>query len=211
MSSASKSASNPAKRLAIYTTSMLSDVRSGEGVIAPGLTRFSGSGTTAGRAITARCEEGALQAVFRALEEARPGDFLCIQGPGDTAYLGDLLAANIANRGLAGAIVDGFVRDRSRIATMDLTIMARGLTPVNLRRQGSGSAQVALEIGGVTLNPGDWVVADDDGVIVVAPEEVDATLADAVRQTRVEARVRELILTGTRVPDAVRQAMSELE
>lgn len=203
------SASSGAAELACFTTSLLSDVRGGEGVIAPGLMRFAGTGTRAGRAVTARCEEGSLQAVFAALEQARPGDFLCIQGAGETAYLGDLLAGNLVQRRLAGAIVDGYVRDRCAIADLPLTILARGLTPRNMRRQGGGEAQVPLAVGSVTIRPGDWIAADDDGVIVLAPEELEQTLARAARQVRVETRIRELVLAGARLPDAVRQGMSE--
>jgi 4-hydroxy-4-methyl-2-oxoglutarate aldolase len=202
-------ANQTARTLAGFSTSILSDVRAGKGIVEPGLVRMAGTGTRAGRAITARCDEGAMSAVFAALDAAQPGDFLCIQGPGNTAYLGDLLATNLVHRGLAGAIVDGFVRDRAAIAGMPLTIMARGLTPCNLRRKGGGDAQVTLELPGVTLNPGDWVVADDDGVIVIASDDVEATLAQAARQVQVEARVRALILAGVKVPDAVREALAE--
>lgn len=204
------SANRIARELAAYTTSMLSDVRGGKGVVALDLSRFAGTGTIAGRAVTARCEEGAMQAVFAALEDAQADDFLCIQGPGRTAYLGDILATNLTNRGLAGAIVDGYVRDRRAIAAMPLTVMALGVTPMNLRRQGGGEAQVPLELGGVHLNPGDWVAADDDGVIVIPPDEIDATLTGASRQLRVERRIKELILKGAKVSDAVRQALAEV-
>lgn len=196
--------------LARFTTSLLSDVRGGGGVVAPGLMRFAGTGTQAGKAVTARCEEGSLHAVFAALDHARPGDFLCIQGGGETAYLGDLLAGNLVQRGLAGAIVDGYVRDRSALAGLPLTILARGVTPRNMRRQGGGEAQVPLVLGSVAIQPGDWIVADDDGAIVIAPAEVEMTLASAVRQERVEVRIRDLVRAGTRMPDAVRRAMSEV-
>lgn len=192
------------------STAILSDACGGRGVVAPGLLRYSGNGTAAGQAITADCDEGALQAVFAALEHAMPGDFLCIKGPGDTAYLGDLLATNLMGRKLAGAVVDGLVRDRDRIAAMPLTIMARGLTPVNYRAPGAGRSMVPIAVGGVGIAPGDWIVADSDGVIVISPAEVDQAIAAAARNARLEARIAELIGQGVPVGEAVSHAKRDL-
>lgn len=199
-----------AKELSALSTAILSDARAGRGVVAPALSRYAGSGTAAGRAITADCDEGALQAVFTALEHAAPDDFLCIKGPGDTAYLGDVLATNLMGRKLAGAIVDGLVRDRDRIATMPLTIMARGLTPFNRRAKGPGRPMTAITIGGVDIAPGDWIVADSDGVIVIAPGEAADAVAGAARNAAIEARVGELIRQGMPVGEAVSRATKEL-
>lgn len=199
-----------AQELSALSTAILSDARAGQGVIAPGLSRYAGHGTAAGRAITADCDEGALQAVFAALEHAAPGDFLCIKGPGDTAYLGDLLATNLIGRKLAGAIVDGLVRDRDRIAAMPLTIMARGLIPLNRRAKGAGRPMTPITIGGVAIAPGDWIVADSDGVIVITPHEAADAVAGAARNAAIEARVSELIRQGIAVSEAVAQATREL-
>jgi regulator of RNase E activity RraA len=199
-----------ARELSGLSTSILADARGGRGAVAPGLIRFSGKGTVAGRAVTADCAEGSLQAVFAALEQAGPGDMLCTVGPGNSAYLGDLLATNIMRRGLVGAVIDGYVRDRETISAMPLTFMARGLTPVNQRRQDPGSPMVPVTIGGIVIAPGDWVVADDDGVLVIAPGEVEAALAKAQVNARIEERIKELVERGAKVTDAVRQAVAEV-
>src|SRR4051812_3901686 len=99
-----------ARRLAALSVSDLSDAMVGVGVLSPGWRRFSGSGTVAGRALTADCAEGALGAVFAVLEQAQPGDVLCMTAPGHTSYMGDLLATNLTQRGLAAAVVDGNIR-----------------------------------------------------------------------------------------------------
>lgn len=199
-----------ASKLASLSTSILADARGGRGAVAPGLLRFSGTGTVAGRAITADCDEGSLQAVFAALEHAKPGDILCTVGPGNSAYLGDLLAANLIRRELAGAVIDGLIRDRAVLSAMPITFIARGVTPVNQRRQEPGRPMVPVTIGGVIIHPGDWVVADDDGVLVIAPTEIDATLAKAEENARIEERIRELVKDGVKVTDAVRQAVAEI-
>lgn len=198
-----------ASQLAALTASVVADATGGKGTVEPGLVRFSGTGTIAGRAITAACSEGSLQAIFAALEHAQAGSILCASGPGNSAYLGDLLASDLVKRGLAGAVIDGLIRDRATIATLPASFFARGLTPVALRRQGPGYPMVPLALGGVTVNPGDWIVADDDGVVVIDPAEIDAVIAKAEENARIEARIVELIDAGAKVTEAVRQAIAE--
>lgn len=199
-----------AGKLTALSTSILSDATGGKGALTPGLIRFSGAGTVAARAITADCDEGSLQAVFAALEHAQPGNILCILGPGNSAYLGDLLAANIAKRELVGAVIDGYIRDRKTISALPLTFIAKGLTPVNQRRTEPGRAMVPVVIGGVTINPGDWMVADDDGVIVIRPSEVDAAIAKAEENARIEERILALVAQGVKITDAVPQAIADI-
>lgn len=198
------------QKLQALSTAALSDALAGAGVIAPGFLRYSGTGTVAGRAVTADCAEGSLLPVFEAIEHAGEGDFLCIRGPGNTAYLGELLAANIVNRGLSGAVIDGLARDRTAISAMPATFVAKGLTPVNLRRQVPGVAMQQVVLGGVEVMPGDWIVVDDDGVIVIPPAEVGGATDKARRAGVIEQRIRELILErGLPVPQAVKLALAE--
>lgn len=211
MSSVSSDAPSPsdtARHLASLSTSSVADAIGGQGVVSAGLHRFSGSGTVAGRAVTAECAEGSLWAVFTALDSAQPGDILCMTAPGPTAYLGDLLASDIARRRLAGVVVDGFVRDRDALAGIPVSVFARGVTPVARRGRAPGRSMVPIEIGGVQVSPGDWIVADSDGVVVVAPEEIDAVLQRAAENQEIEARIMTRIWEGTSVMDAVNQELS---
>lgn len=189
--------------LASLSSSIVADAAAGRGVIAPGLQRFAGKGTAAGRAVTAACAEGSLVAVFSALDAARPGDFLCISAPGASAYLGDLLAADLVRRDLAGIIVDGLIRDRAAIANLPITVLARGVTPVARRGREPGLSMIPVEIGGVTVHPGDWIVADDDGVVVVAPDDVEAIVATAQEHARIEERIMAHIAAGATIMEAV--------
>jgi len=193
-----------ARRLSALSVSGLSDAVQGEGVVSPGLRRFSGSGTVAGPAVTAECAEGALGAVFAALEHAHAGDVLCLTAPGHTSYMGDLLATHLSVRGLAAAVVDGNIRDAATIAALPVSVFGRGLSPVALRRREAGRPMVAIDLGGVTVHPGDWVVADLDGVIVIRPDRVLAVLERAEEDARVEARLMVRIQAGERPMDAVK-------
>jgi regulator of RNase E activity RraA len=192
------------RRLSALSVSGLSDAARGAGVVSPGLRRFSGSGTVAGRAVTAECAEGALGAVFAALEHAQAGDVLCLTAPGHTSYMGDLLATHLGVRGIAAAIVDGNIRDAATIAGLPVSVFGRGLSPVALRRRDPGRPMVAIDLGGVTVQPGDWVVADLDGAIVIPPGQVLAVLGQAEEDARVEARLMVRIQAGERPMDAVK-------
>lgn len=192
------------RRLAGLSVSGLSDATRGEGVMRPGLRRFSGTGTVAGRAVTADCTEGALGAVFAALESAGPGDVLCTTAPGESSYMGDLLATHLCVKGVVAAVVDGNIRDAASIAGMPVSVFARGLSPVALRRRDPGRAMEAIEIGGVAVRPGDWVVADLDGVIVIPPDRISAVLETAEATVLLEERIRARIEAGERPMDAVR-------
>ncbi|MDT0510261.1 RraA family protein [Novosphingobium sp. MMS21-SN21R] len=198
------------EKLQALSTAMLSDAVGGAGVAAPGFVRYSGAGTRAGRAVTASCAEGSLLPVFEAIECAAEGDFLCILGPGNTAYLGELLAANIVKRGLSGAVIDGFARDREAISKMPATFVAKGLTPVNLRRHIPGLAMQPIILGGVSVLPGDWIVVDDDGVIAIPADVVGSAIEKAQLAGVIEQRIRTLILEhGMPVPQAVKMALTE--
>ncbi len=192
-----------ARRLASLTASSIADAMSGKGVMSPGLIRFSGSGTVAGRAVTADCAEGSLWAVFPTLDQSQSGDVLCMTAPGHTAYLGDLLASDIVNRGLAAAVVDGLIRDKDTIASLSVSFFARGVTPAARRGRDPGKSMVPILIGGLEVNPGDWIVGDGDGVVVVPPHEVESVLEKAEEDARREARIMARIKAGAKVMDAV--------
>lgn len=192
-----------AQRLACLTASSVADATGGNGVLSPGWIRFGGSGTVAGPAATAECSEGSLMAVFPALDQAKPGDVLCMTAPGPTAYLGDLLATDIANRGLVAAVVDGLIRDTDMLAGLPVSFFARGATPAARRGQDPGRSMVPIRVGGVDVSPGDWIVADGDGVVVIQAQEVEAVLEQAEEDARVEERIMTRITAGANVMDAV--------
>lgn len=198
-----------ARKLGALTTSGISDATGGRGVLSPGLLRFSGTGTVAGRAVTAECSDGSLWAVFPALDQSHRGDFLLLTAPGSSAYLGDLLATDISHRGLVGALVDGLIRDRDAVATLPISVFARGVTPMARRGREPGRPMVPIEVGGVRVSPGDWIVADSDGVVVIPPQEIDAVLLKAQEQAQLEARIMARIKAGAKVMDAINEEIGQ--
>jgi 4-hydroxy-4-methyl-2-oxoglutarate aldolase len=196
--------SDIAGRLAALSTAAISDATGGLGAMSPGLARIGdGKGTVAGRAVTAESADGSVFAVFGALDEAQPGDVLCMTAPGHTAYLGDTVANDIANRGLAAVVVDGLVRDAEALADLPVAVFARGTSPVTRRGPGAGRSMVPVELGGVEVNPGDWIVADADGVVVVAAAGIERVLAQAEQAAEVDARMVARVKAGATLPEAI--------
>ena len=112
------------------------------------------------------CEDNSR--VREAVAEPGNGRVLLIAGAGSLrrAMLGDLLAQKAVANGWAGVVIDGALRDSSVIATLDLGVKALGTCPRKTDKRDQGLRDVAVEIAGVRVRPGEWLYADADGVIV---------------------------------------------
>jgi regulator of RNase E activity RraA len=140
----------------------------------------------AGPALTVVAEDDHLP-VFSALAEAGAGDVLVIAANGHRlAVLGELFATEARRRGLAGVVIDGYCRDVAGLRRLGLPVFARGTLP----RSGSTVARTAVgapvRCGGVDVAPGDLVFADDDGVLIAAPDRIAAALEAAEAIGRAE-------------------------
>jgi regulator of ribonuclease activity A len=122
----------------------------------------------AGAVSTVRCHEDN-SVVKAALEEPGQGRVLVVDGGGSLrrALVGGNIAAGAARNGWAGVVVDGCVRDSIELAQCDLVIRARALVPMPTERRNAGQRDVAVQIGGVWVLPGEWLVADEDGIVVM--------------------------------------------
>ncbi|VEF49243.1 ribonuclease activity regulator protein RraA [Bacillus freudenreichii] len=105
---------------------------------------------------------------LKALESVPAGSVVVLDGEGswNCALMGDRLAGIAASRGLAGVIINGCVRDSADLAEIDVGIFAIGTHPMKSKKDGKGKRDGALDFGGVTWKPGNYVYADEDGVIV---------------------------------------------
>ena len=106
--------------------------------------------------------------VREAVEEPGQGRVLVIDGGGSMrrAMLGDLLAAKAAENGWAGVVVFGAIRDSGAIGALELGVKALGTCPRKTDKLGAGERDVEVEFGGVRIRPGDWLCADEDGVVL---------------------------------------------
>jgi regulator of ribonuclease activity A len=131
-----------------------------------GLQHYGGSRRFAGPAATLRCFEDNSH-VRELLREPGNGRVLVIDGGGSRrcALVGDVLAAAAVEHGWAGIVVNGCIRDSGAIAALGIGVMALGVMPRRSEKHGQGVREVPLQILGARVNPGDWVYADEDGVV----------------------------------------------
>jgi 4-hydroxy-4-methyl-2-oxoglutarate aldolase len=159
-----------------------------------------------GPAFTVRCR-GDFLPVLRAVEMAAPGDVIVVDGGGqEIALAGELFARGALVRGLAGIIVDGGYRDIGYIQTCKLPIFSRFVTPMAGTSGKLGEVQVPVTCGGVTVNPGDAILADEEGVIVVRQDEVEGLLASAVAIKEAEGGLIKQLNSGSTLSDGLNLA-----
>ena len=122
-----------------------------------------------GPVCTVRTFPGDNLMVHKVLDIAQPGDVVVIDAHSSTsnAVLGDIVCTKAKHRGIAGFIVDGFIRDLPGVIDAGLPVFARGTTPVGPMHRGPGEINYAVSCGGIVTNPGDIVVADGAGIVVV--------------------------------------------
>ena len=150
----------------------------------------------AGPAITAFCAAGDNLMMHRALSLAREGDVLVIRCAGPGAQWGDVAAYYGMKKGLAGIVVDGYVRDTDELRAMRSPVWATRIGPSSPQKSGHGIVNAPVVCGGVTVMPGDLVVADGDGVIVLPRAAAPEIVARALERTQREAGQRAEIDAG---------------
>jgi len=149
----------------------------------------------AGPARTARITPGQNAAIHRAIHKAAPGEILVVDGGASARFgpFGDLLAEFCKMRGLAGAVFDCTIRDSADIAAMGFQVFATGRHPQAAAKSAPGETDVILDLAGVRVAPGDILVGDDDGVVVIpralAGEVLDRVAAVARREETIRSRI----------------------
>jgi regulator of RNase E activity RraA/2-keto-4-pentenoate hydratase/2-oxohepta-3-ene-1,7-dioic acid hydratase in catechol pathway len=140
-----------------------------------------------------------MNAQKRAIEEIRPGEVLVIEARGDTAAgtIGDILGLRAQVRGAAGIVTDGAIRDSAALARLDIPAYHAAVHPAVLgRRHVPWESGVAVACAGVTIRPGDILVGDADGVVVLPPALAAGVLADAREQERQEEFIAGRVAQG---------------
>lgn len=137
-------------------------------VLPPRFQAYGGSAAFQGPAATVQCFEDNSR-VRAALEEPGQGRVLVVDGGGSLrcALVGGTLAALGAKNGWAGIVVDGCVRDLAEMAAAPIGVRALGLHPLRSEKRGEGRRDVPVRLQGVMVRPGEWIVADADGVVVL--------------------------------------------
>jgi regulator of RNase E activity RraA/2-keto-4-pentenoate hydratase/2-oxohepta-3-ene-1,7-dioic acid hydratase in catechol pathway len=142
---------------------------------------------------------GGMNAQKRAIEAIRPGEVLVIEARGDSTAgtIGDILALRAQVRGAAGVVTDGAIRDSAALAALDIPVYHAAVHPAVLgRRHVPWETGVTVACAGVTIQPGDILVGDADGVLVLPPGIAAEVLAEAREQERQEQFIAERVAAG---------------
>ena len=124
-----------------------------------------------GTAITVNAPEGDNLLFHRAIDLAEPGDVIVVNGSGSMSrsLCGEMMYTYAKARGVAGFVVDGCIRDSDALETLGFPVYAIGLTPQGPWKNGPGEINVPIACGGVVVFPGDILVGDSDGIVVIKP------------------------------------------
>jgi len=178
-------------RLSAMPTAVVADALDRLGV-AQGIRPVWHGARLCGSARTVWTRSGDNKLVHEALDLAEPGEVLVVNGGGDTsrALVGELMATRAQRRGLAGFVIDGAIRDRAGFERMAFPAFARGVSPAGPYKNGPGHLGRPVAIGGVVVAPGDLLVGDDDGVVVVPAPDVPAVCLRAEEILEIEENKR---------------------
>lgn len=158
-----------------------------------------GMGVLSGPAFTVKTRPGDNLMVHKALAMAQPGDVIVVDAGGDVtnAIIGELMVATAERKGLGGFIIYGAIRDSGEIGQGAFPVYASGVTHRGPYKDGPGEINVPVSIGGQVVFPGDVIVGDADGLVVIPAAHAEGVLADALKKEQDEAKTKEKILAGT--------------
>lgn len=177
-------------RAAQFQPAILADVAGRRGALHGRIRALRPNMKVAGPAFTVEVRPGDNLMIHAALALARPGDVLVIDGKGDqtSALMGAIMMNAARQRGIAGVVMDGAVRDSLDIEALDFPVFSVGTNPNGPTKEVGGRIGHPVSVGGVTVKPGDFISGDADGLVVVEREKIEALLPLAAHKEEAEAR-----------------------
>ena len=150
-----------------------------------------------GTAFTVNAPAGDNLLFHKALDMAQPGDVIVLANKGSMSrsLCGEIMSNYAKSRGIAGIIIDGCVRDSAALREMDFPVYAKGVTPNGPYKNGPGEMNFPVSFAGIIINPGDIIVGDADGLLVVRPEDAEEIAKKAKAWHDSEEKQLEGILT----------------
>lgn len=179
------------KELLAYGSAVVFDSQGRSGALASRIKPLDRDMKVAGPAFTCVCEPGDNLTLHAALKMAQPGDVLVCDAMGATeqGMFGDVMASCGLGRGLAGLVTDGGVRDRLTIIDVGFPVFAANVCMKGTVKEVLGPINQPVTLGGVLVRPGDLIVGDEDGVVVIAAENADTVLEACRKRAAKEAKL----------------------
>ena len=177
----------------------------------PQLRPMHREGKLAGPAYTVKTTPGDNLLVHKALDSAQKGDVIVVDAGGicENAIIGELMMSRARQRGVAGIVIWGAIRDSAEIGAGTYPVYASGVTHRGPYKNGPGEINVPVVIGGMPVNPGDIIVGDADGLVAVPQEQAERILASAKSILEKETASMKQIVAGTVDRSWVDKALKE--
>jgi 4-hydroxy-4-methyl-2-oxoglutarate aldolase len=185
-------------RAKTFQAAILADVSGRRGTMHARVAPVDPKMIVAGPAFTVEVRPGDNLMIHAAIALAKPGDVLVIDGKGDqtAALMGTLMLSACKKLGLAGVVVDGAIRDRLELLDLGFPVFSAGFNPAGPTKYVPGRINHPISAGGTTVYPGDLIVGDADGVVVIEREKAPAMMDLAVKKVADEAARLEAIARG---------------
>lgn len=181
-----------------YAASILADVAGRRGTMDGRVAALNPSAKVCGPAFTIEVRPGDNLMIHAAMAMARPGDVLVIDGKADTscALMGEIMLSACRKLGIAGVVIDAAIRDTEALRELGFPVWAVGANPNGPTKYVPGRLNWPISCGGATVHPGDLIVADADGVVVIEREKVAALLPLAASKVADETKRLQDIAAG---------------
>ncbi len=168
------------------------------GLLLPHMRPIYNSARVAGPAVTVLCQAGDNLMIHAAVELCQPGDVLVVTTTSESTdgMFGELLATSLRTRGVAGLVIDAGVRDVADLTSMDFPVWAKAISAQGTVKATAGSVNVPVTCAGQLVRPGDAIVGDIDGVVVVPREDVADVVIAGQQRIAKEEKNREKLRAG---------------
>lgn len=185
-------------KLAEFGVATVHEAMGRTGYLGPGLRPPYLGSRIGGTAVTVVCWPGDNMMIHAAVEQCQEGDILVVTttSPNTDGAFGELLATSLRSRGVRGLVTTGGVRDVAELHEMDFPVWSSAVSAQGTVKATAGAVNVPVTVGGQLIRPGDAIVADDDGVVVVARQDVDRALEGSQARIDKEAASREALRSG---------------
>jgi 4-hydroxy-4-methyl-2-oxoglutarate aldolase len=190
-------------------TTCISDAMDGLNNLHPSIKPLKEEYKLVGRAYTVKIPVGDNLAVLKAIFEAKQGDVLVIDAKGDQyrAIAGDFVVGMAQTLGISGFVVDGVIRDIVGIKELNFPVFCKGTTVAASGKAGVGEVNVPISCGGAAVLPGDLIIGDADGVVVIPQANEQEVLVKSLEKWRKDQQREEKISEN---PEAIRKHLAEL-
>ncbi len=178
-----------------YATPDISDLMNRFYTMHPALRNLVNDAKILGPVCTVKVFPGDNLMVHKALDIALPGDIIVVDAGGATTngIIGDLIVTKAQHRGIAGFVIDGFIRDLPGIQSIGMPVYTLGITPVGPLHRGPGEINFPISCGGIVVNPGDIVYGDENGLVVIGQDFAEDLLDKLIhKREALETYIRDV-------------------